>query len=138
MPGSEGLRDVQTFNARRRLLLDDASNRRDPPAFSYLPAGMPRSGSTASGVQGIVDQRHGSFRLQLTAPLQFKPAVRPAAPQVPGKLRVAVFNMENLFNGDGRGGGFPTRRGARTPAQLKAQTDKLVATLKALNPRRAR
>ena len=134
LPGSERLREVETSNARRRLLLDDASNRRDPPAFAYLPAGMPRSGSTASGARGIVDQRHGSYRLQLTAPLQVKPAVRPAAPKLAGKLRVAVFNLENLFNGNGRGGGFPTRRGARTPAQLEAQTDKLVATLKALNP----
>ncbi|NDK39475.1 endonuclease [Pseudoxanthomonas gei] len=133
VPGSDRLREVETFNARRRLLLDDASNRRDPPAFSYLPAGVPRSGSSASGAQGIVDQRHGSYRLQLTAPLELKPATRPAAPKVAGKLRVAVFNMENLFNGDGRGGGFPNLRGARTPAQLKAQTDKLVATLKALN-----
>jgi predicted extracellular nuclease len=53
---------------------------------------------------------------------------------VAGNLRVAVFNMENLFNGDGAGGGFPTLRGANAPAQLKAQTDKLVLTLKALNP----
>ena len=132
-PGSDGLREVETFNARRRLLLDDASNRRDPPAFAYLPAGVPRSGSVASGARGIVDQRHGSYRLQLTAPLEVKPALRPAAPKVAGKLRVAVFNLENLFNGDGRGAGFPTQRGARTPVQLQAQTDKLVATLKALN-----
>ncbi len=132
-PGSDRLREVETFNARRRLLLDDASNRRDPPAFAYLPAGVPRSGSVASGAQGIVDQRHGSYRLQLTAPLEVKPALRPAAPKVAGRLRVAVFNLENLFNGDGRGAGFPTPRGARTPVQLQAQTDKLVATLKALN-----
>ncbi|MGH8027919.1 MAG: ExeM/NucH family extracellular endonuclease, partial [Pseudoxanthomonas sp.] len=132
-PGSERFHEIQRFNARRRIVLDDASSQRDPKTIWYLPDGVPRSGSVASGAQGIVDQRQGSYRLQLTAPLEAKPAVRPAAPKVAGNLRVAVFNMENLFNGDGSGGGFPTLRGAKAPAQLKAQTDKLVLTLKALN-----
>ena len=134
LPGSDRLRGVESLNARRRIVLDDASNRRDPQEFWYLPDGIPRAGSTASNVQGIVDQRHGGYRLQLTGPLQVNAAPRPAAPKVAGGLRVAVFNMENLFNGDGKGGGFPTRRGAKTPEQFKAQVDKLVATLKALDP----
>lgn len=133
-PGSAAFREVESSNARRRIVLDDASNRRDPQRLWYLPDGIPRAGSTASGAQGIVDERHGGYRLQLTAPLQVTAAPRPAAPKVAGSLRVAVFNMENLFNGDGRGGGFPTRRGAKSPAQFKAQVDKLVATLKALDP----
>jgi uncharacterized protein len=132
-PGSDSHREVERFNGRRRLVLDDASSRRDPKTIWYLPDGVPRSGSLASGAQGIVDQRQGAYRLQLTAPLETRPAARPAAPKVGGNVRVAVFNMENLFNGDGQGGGFPTLRGARTPAQLKAQTDKLVLTLKGLN-----
>ena len=132
-PGSERFQEVGRFNVRRRIVLDDASNRRDPKTIWYLPEGVPRSGSTASGAQGIVDQRQGSYRLQLTAPLETKPTTRPAAPKVAGSLRVAVFNMENLFNGDGQGSGFPTLRGAKTPVQLKAQTDKLVLTLKGLN-----
>ena len=134
LPGSDRLHGVASFNARRRIVLDDASNRRDPPGLWYLPDGIPRAGSTASNIQGIVDERHGGYRLQLTAPLQVNAAPRPAAPKVAGGLRVAVFNMENLFNGDGKGGGFPTRRGAKSPAQFKAQVDKLVATLKALDP----
>ncbi|MEP6907015.1 MAG: ExeM/NucH family extracellular endonuclease, partial [Pseudoxanthomonas sp.] len=132
-PGSTRIREIETFNARRRIVLDDASSRRDPKTVWYLADGTPRAGSTADGVQGIVDQRHGSYRLQLTAPLDTSPTTRPAAPKVAGKLRVAVFNLENLFNGDGKGAGFPTPRGAKTPAELKAQTDKLVLTLKALN-----
>ncbi|MET0581590.1 MAG: ExeM/NucH family extracellular endonuclease [Pseudoxanthomonas sp.] len=132
-PGSDRMREVERFNARRRLMLDDASNRSDPKTVWYFPEGVPRSGSTVRGAQGILDQRHGGYRLQLTSPLETKPAARPAAPKVPGNVRVAVFNMENLFNGDGLGAGFPTLRGARTPAQLKAQTDRLVLTLKSLN-----
>ena len=133
-PGSAAFREVERANARRRIVLDDASNRRDPQNLWYLPDGIPRAGSLASGVQGIVDERHGGHRLQLTAPLQVKAAPRPTAPKVAGKLRVAVFNMENLFNGDGKGGGFPTRRGAKSPAQFKAQVDKLAATLRAMDP----
>ncbi|KAF1710118.1 ExeM/NucH family extracellular endonuclease [Pseudoxanthomonas sacheonensis] len=133
-PGSVRFHEIERSNARQRIVLDDASSRRDPKTVWYLPEGVPRSGSTASGARGIVDQRQGSYRLQLTAPLEAKPAARPAAPKAAGNLRVAAFNMENLFNGDGSGGGFPTLRGATAPAQLKAQTDKLVLTLKALNP----
>ena len=132
-PGSDKIKQVEADNARRRLVLDDGSNRRDPEQVWYLPNGIARGGSVAQGVQGIVDQRHGSYRLQLTEPLAVTAAARPAVPQVDGKLKVAVFNLENLFNGDGQGGGFPTKRGAKSPAQLKAQTDKLVATLNALD-----
>ena len=132
-PGSPQIKQVEADNARRRLVLDDGSNRRDPEQVWYLPDGIARGGSIAQGVQGIVDQRHGSYRLQLTEPLRVTAATRPPAPKVDGKLKVAVFNLENLFNGDGQGGGFPTRRGAKSPAQLKAQTDKLVATLSALD-----
>ena len=132
-PGSERIRQVEADQARRRIVLDDASNRRDPERIWYLPQGEVRSGSTAAGVEGIVDQRHGGWRLQLTEPLRVKASRRDDAPKVAGNVRVAVFNMENMFNGDGRGGGFPTSRGARTPQQLQAQTAKLVATLRALD-----
>ena len=132
-PGSAESAQAIADNARRRLVLDDASNQRDPKGLWYLPDGLPRTGSIARDVEGIVDQRHGGYRLQLTAPLRATPATRPAAPEVGGNLRVAVFNLENLFNGDGRGRGFPTPRGAKTPEQLQRQTAKLVATLQALD-----
>ncbi len=134
-PGSPAFEQLRAANAVRRLLLDDASSGRDPVVVSYLGGrAPPRSGSVIEAVQGIVDQRHGSFRLQLTAPLQWTPAPRPAPPEVAGRLKVAVFNLENLFNGDGRGGGFPTARGATTAQEFADQTSRLVATLKALDP----
>ncbi len=133
IPGSPEIKQVEADNARRRLVLDDASNRRDPDRIWYLPEGVARGGGIATGVQGIVDQRHGQYRLQLTEPLTITAATRPDAPAVDGTVKVAVFNLENMFNGDGLGGGFPTRRGAKSPAQLQAQTAKLVATLHALD-----
>src|SRR5690606_34976902 len=92
-----------------------------------------RSGSVLTGAEGIVDHRDGACRLQLTAPLQVQAAPRPPAPMVDGDVRIAAFNLQNLFNGDGEGGGFPTPRGARTPEDLARQLDGLVATVAALD-----
>ncbi|TYT26555.1 ExeM/NucH family extracellular endonuclease [Luteimonas viscosa] len=133
-PGPEAER-IAAGNARRRLLLDDAMAREDPREVWYLEGRPPpRSGSLVTGVEGIVDQRWGDVRLQLTAAPRIEPAPRPAPPTVAGTVRLAAFNLQNLFNGDGRGGGFPTERGARTPAQLEAQLGRLVATIRALDP----
>ncbi|MCD9033437.1 ExeM/NucH family extracellular endonuclease [Luteimonas sp. Y-2-2-4F] len=133
-PGEPARRAAQD-NARRALLLDDA--RADaPPEVWYLPdaAQAPRSGGTLSAVEGIVDQRWGQVRLQLTAPPRLQPAPRPEPPRVGGDVRVAALNLENLFNGDGRGGGFPTERGARTAAEFEAQRARHAATIAALDP----
>ena len=134
VPGSEAFAMVERDNARRRLVLDDGSSERDPKQVAYLPAdALLLAGSGVGAVEGIVDRRvDGSWRLQVTAPLTVQPAERAAPPQVPGKLRVAAFNLENFFNGDGHGGGFPTLRGARTATEFQAQLAKLVATIRPL------
>ncbi len=131
--GTPAFAAVNADNARRRIVLDDASDARDPATLPYLPAGPVRTGSVATGVEGIVDYRHDAWRLQVTQPLHVQAAARPSAPTVPGNLRIAVFNLENLFNGDGAGGGFPTLRGAKTEAQWHAQVAKLIATLTPLH-----
>jgi len=137
-PPGEPARQTAAANARRRLLLDDASaavcNGGCAPAW-YLPAEapFPRSGSVVVGATGILDQRWGEYRLQLTAPLALQPAPRPPVPEVAGDVRLAVFNVQNLFNGDALGGGFPTARGARTAAEFDLQLTRLVATISALN-----
>lgn len=122
-------------NARRRLRLDDGSSQRDPGRVSYLPEAAPlRTGMVFRGVEGVVDQRHdGHYRLQLTAALPVPAIERPQPPVVAGALRIAAFNLENYFNGDGQGGGFPTLRGAKTFAQFQAQQAKLVATIRGLD-----
>jgi predicted extracellular nuclease len=134
-PGSVEAKRLAADNARRTLLLDDGSAKRDPATIWYVKDGQPlRTGTVLSGVQGIVDQRPGGWRLQLTTAPTIAAPQRPAAPHVDGNVRVAAFNLENLFNGDGKGGGFPTERGAKTPQQLKAQLAKLIATIRGLNP----
>lgn len=133
-PGAPA-RALAADNARRTLRLDDGSDSEQPASVWYLPnSGVPRTGAKLSGVEGVVDQRGGSYRLQLTTRPSIQSAPMPPAPKVAGDVRIASFNLENFFNGDGRGGGFPTPRGARTPAELQTQLDKLVATIRSLNP----
>jgi len=125
-------------NARRTLLLDDARGSENPVNLWFLPDGLSdatplRTGSVLGNVTGIVDQRHGRYRLQLTDQLEaIAQAARPAAPTVAGDVRVASLNLLNLFNGDGAGAGYPTPRGAETLEQQQKQVQKLVAVVQAL------
>lgn len=133
--GSPEQAAVIADNARRRLRLDDGSSKRDPGSVSYLAEGVVlRTGAQLSDVQGIVDQRYdGDYRLQLTAPLKVSGDLRPLQPPtVAGGLRIAAFNLENYFNGDGKGGGYPTLRGAKTAEQQAAQQAKLITTIRSL------
>lgn len=92
-----------------------------------------RLGSTVGNVDGIVSLGKDGPVLRTEVRPTLQAAPRPPAPQVAGNVRVAAFNLENLFNGDGRGGGFPTPRGARTPAEHAAQQAKLVAAIQMLD-----
>lgn len=123
-----------------RILLDDASNRQNPDGVNWLGgqlngSRLVRAGSQLKSVSGVLDFRYKAWRIQADRP----PAVldsnpRPGPPDAPAKssLRVASFNVLNFFNGDGKGGGFPTARGADTPDELKRQRAKLVSALKQL------
>ena len=140
-PPGPAAQAIAAENARLTLRLDDGRGARDPDQLWFLPDGKlddaspVRVGSVLHGVTGVLDQRFGSHRLQLTrAPGRIEQAPRPAPPGVPGDRRIAGFNLLNLFNGDGRGGGFPTARGAADPAQYQRQLAKLVATVQALAP----
>jgi predicted extracellular nuclease len=135
VPGSTEAKRLAADNARRTLVLDDGSTQRDPATVWYVKKNQPlRTGTVLTGAQGIVDARHGGWRLQLTVAPTIAAPERPAAPQVAGNVRIAAFNLENLFNGDGQGGGFPTERGAKTAAQYQAQVQKLVGTIRGLDP----
>lgn len=134
-PGTAGIEQVMADNQRRRLVLDDGSDARDPGSVPYL-AGNPvlRTGMQLRNVEGIVRvDAQGRPSLQVEGTLKLPDLQRPAVPKVAGDLHIAAFNLENFFNGDGQGGGFPTLRGARTLEEHKAQVAKLVATISALD-----
>lgn len=131
VPGTAGHAQVMADNQRRRLLLDDGSDARDPQQVPYLPAdAVLRTGMQLHGVEGRMHvDAQGCPVLQVGKPLDLPALQRPQVPQVPGTLKVAAFNLENFFNGDGHGGGFPTPRGARTLEEHQVQLRKLVASI---------
>ncbi len=132
-PGTPAFARAQADLAYRRVVLG-GGHRRDADGAGYLPAGAAvRSGMPLADVEGIVVRGDdGGYRLLPTRPLAPPAPERAAAPGVAGSLRIAALNLENFFNGDGQGGGFPTLRGARTPDEYRAQLAKLVATVRPL------
>jgi len=140
VPGPKA-RALALAQRRALLVIDDGSVRRYPgpgPWRQLLsrPAGL-RLGDRVLSLSGVVDYRFGQWRIQLTgAPrLDASNPRSPAPPRTRGtRVRVVSMNLENYFNGNGRGGGFPTPRGARTRADFAHQQARLVAAVHALGP----
>lgn len=133
-------------NLLNMLILDDGRTAQNPdpilhPSPGLTAANTVRSGDTLSGVNGILTfSWSGSvgtdnYRLQPTAvPIYTHSNPRLAAPvPISGTVRVASFNVLNYFNGDGAGGGFPTSRGADSPAEFVRQHDKIIPAIIALD-----
>lgn len=133
-PGVDA-RALATEQARRSLTLDDARLGEFPERLWYLPEPLSaeaplRAGSLLAGAEGVLEQRGGRWVLQLKRDLVInRQAQRPAMPSLRKGLRVMSFNVENFFNGDGRGGGFPTPRGAGSRADFERQRAKTVSVL---------
>ncbi|MEV0623820.1 ExeM/NucH family extracellular endonuclease [Nonomuraea sp. NPDC050404] len=111
-------------NARRSLLVDDASNRENP---ATLPP-IVRTGDVAFGVTGVLGYGFGKYRLQPTEPIAYK-NTNPRLPRpfpVIGNVRVASFNTLNWFTTLGS-------RGATNAEEQQRQLAKLVAALKGIN-----
>lgn len=140
-PGARAER-VEDSNRRRKLLIDDGSTSRNPRlpgwvADAFSDRGSFRVGHRLSAVEGVLDYRYGEWRLQpLTPPSVAAAHSRPDPLERPpgNSVRFASFNLQNYFNGDGAGGGFPTERGARDHEDFERQHQKLVAALSALAP----
>jgi len=135
-PGANA-RALAMDNARRQLLLDDGRNQRYPDKRMLLAEDLSverplRAGSLLNGVEGVLDQRGGRWRLQLTEKLQqIEQAPRPVPPSLPAGLRLAHLDLNQLFNGNGRGGGFPSP-GAASRVEYERQRNKLIAALQGL------
>ncbi len=138
-PG-DATRAAQDQQAAVSLLVDDGRGSEWPQRLWHLPEPVTataryRNGSRLWDLEGIVEYRHGAWRLQpLRAIGRVEQAAQPAAPaRERSLLRVASFNLLNFFNGDGQGSGFPTERGATSIDALNRQRDKLVAAMTALD-----
>ncbi len=140
-PGPEAVQ-LQERQQLHRLLLDDNHGIRHPepppwPTPALTANNTVRAGDTVSQLDGVLDYRFGAWRLQpLSAPRFHTGNPRPEPPEQATEttLRVVTLNLENYFNGDGHGGGFPTSRGAETPEQFAQQSRRLAATLTAPDP----
>ncbi len=137
-PPGEGARTFAAQQQQRLLVLDDgreAAPEGGLPWYWSAPPGALRTGAILFEVEGVPDRAEEGMALRLTQPPgRIVPADRPAPPpRPPENLRVVAFNLENFFNGDGRGGGFPTARGAADAAAFERQAGKLIATLGALD-----
>ncbi|MDO4708932.1 MAG: ExeM/NucH family extracellular endonuclease [Pseudomonadota bacterium] len=126
LPGTAA-NQLAAENRARSLWLADAAGR------SNMRREIPRLGSQLRNAEGIIDERYSRHLLQLTAPLAIDALPLPAVPARQGRLRIAAFNLENLFNGDGNGGGFPTPRGAQNHERYQQQLARHIAALTALD-----
>ena len=131
---------VAAQNARSRIILDDASNTQNNDPTRYPQGGLSatntlRVGDTLNGLDGVMDFRFGSYRIQPVGAVNFIATNlrTPAPAAVGGNLKVASFNVLNYFNGNGLGGGFPTSRGAETVFEFDRQEAKIVSALKAID-----
>ncbi|WP_210521525.1 ExeM/NucH family extracellular endonuclease [Hymenobacter terricola] len=133
------LKAYQAANDNKSILLDDGSAAANPQPIPYLDATLHtvRVGSTVANLRGIMGYGFGKWRIQ-PLPAPNAPALRTVRPLTPPAfgpldLRLVSFNVLNYFNGDGAGGGFPTARGAKTPADFARQRSKILAALAQMN-----
>ncbi len=120
----------------QRLVLDDRARHRFAPQLADLglDGALPRVDATVTGVQGVLTEAYGGYRLRpLTdgpRPTWQVPPV-PAPPRPPGSgpapsLRVVSLNAFNYFV-------TLEKRGAKTPEGFALQHAKLSALLAALD-----
>lgn len=134
-PGSPEALAYAQESDRNAIILDDLSN----GAYSSIPSTFGGELSTINPVrlgtnvlannQFVVDFGFSNYRLRSTADLAFDMPIRPAVPMLEGNLKVASFNVLNLFNGDGTGNGFPTSRGADNLFEYQRQLEKIVSAI---------
>lgn len=120
-----------------QVALDDGSaeENRDPPAYLHGDGLPPRVGDLLTNVEAVVvSEGLGAFRLDpVRRPTLVRANPRPHTPPpvgvepgAPDGWRVAGLNAFNLFTS------IPGR-GARSPAEIERQRDKLISTLVGLN-----
>ncbi len=104
------------------------------PDNTGIPAEM-GAGATIDEVTGVLahDQRGKRLVLQ-SVPSHTVAALPETVPAPTGPLRVVGMNLHNYFNGDGRGQGFPTPRGAETPDEFRQQRARIGAAIGTLDP----
>jgi predicted extracellular nuclease len=99
------------------------------------PATTLASGTRISGLTGVMGHDGRYPLLFAETGIQYRQRDLPILEEpLAGGLRVINANLHNFFNGNGRGGGFPTRRGAKTRQAYTAQKQRLAAAMNEMQP----
>lgn len=104
------------------------------PEKMDFPA-LPGGGTSIEQVTGVVARDDRGKRLTLQSFSVISSENIPAPPATtPDALRVVGMNLHNYFNGDGRGQGFPTPRGAENIEEFQHQRARIGAAIGVLDP----
>jgi predicted extracellular nuclease len=97
--------------------------------------GLLVTGTSVENITGVLAHDGRDLRISLQS-ISLGPVADFAVPQIadPDTLRVVGMNLHNYFNGDGKGRGFPTQRGAETPKEFQQQRDRIGAAIEVLDP----
>ncbi len=92
-------------------------------------------GTGVLALQGVIGHDGRSPQLRVKTDLPTLPLNIYRIPEVgEDEIRIIGLNLLNYFNGDGHGGGFPTARGAKTPAEFSHQRGRLSAAIGQIGP----
>ena len=92
-------------------------------------------GTSVEQVQGILAHDRRGKRLTLQSTPGFsEPTIATPGNAFAGALRVVGMNLHNYFNGNGKGQGFPTPRGAETLDKFQQQRARIGAAIGVLDP----
>ncbi len=124
-PGPSAI-TLQALNNRSKIILDDGSIKKNPNLAPF-PQTL-RCGDSIQGIIGILSFDFGKYRIH---PLGIQNISvsnpRPDKPEsVGGTIKIASFNVNNYFNGNGQGGGFQDSRGAKSQAEFERQRAKVL------------
>ncbi|MCH7506698.1 MAG: ExeM/NucH family extracellular endonuclease [Proteobacteria bacterium] len=94
-----------------------------------------RTGSMVDQATGIMGNNGKGQVFLLEQPLKSdRPQPPKLRPPENNNIRLVSFNLLNFFNGDGRGGGFPTERGAKTYNDFLAQANRIRSAIAIMKP----
>ena len=134
-PGDDAVAQ-QSENDCCRIQLEDGNRVENPDPVPYLNGDRTlRLGSALSSLVGILDYSFESYEIHPIEDVQFSEVnARLETPtSVNAVVKAAAFNLNNFFNGDGQGGGFPTSRGATSHDEYVRQRDKLINAMIAMD-----
>lgn len=141
-PDRDGFAAARDAYRRSTLVLDDGQRNENPDPVRYAASPVPpRAGNAVTGLTGNIRWSRGSsrrgdeaYRLMPVAEPRFEELnPRPPAPSRAGNVRVASFNLLNLFSGLASGdpacgpSGDARCRGATTREEQLRQLEKTVA-----------